>query len=138
MEMGNGPYLLGIDIGGTGSKAGVFSLDGKLKGEGYGEYSMISTLPGQAEHDAEGWWQATIMAVRKAIEGVPAEEILAIGIGCTNGLIAVDREGKPLRSAIISMICNTYCIAWPLKKYWLCASLKSPLKTSLAAWCIFF
>jgi len=99
--MGNGPYLLGIDIGGTGSKAGVFSLDGKLKGEGYGEYSMISTLPGQAEHDAEGWWQATIMAVQKAIEGVPAEEILAIGIGCTNGLIAVDREGKPLRSAIM-------------------------------------
>jgi len=36
--MGKGPYLLGIDIGGTGSKAGVFTLDGKLAGEGYGEY----------------------------------------------------------------------------------------------------
>lgn len=99
--MEKGPYLLGLDIGGTGSKAGVFTLDGKLKGEGYGEYRMISTLPGQAEHDAEGWWQATIEAVREAIKGIPVEEILAVGIGCTNGLIAVDRECKPLRSAIM-------------------------------------
>lgn len=27
-------YLLGIDIGGTGAKAGVFSLDGTLVGSG--------------------------------------------------------------------------------------------------------
>ncbi len=44
--MGQGPYLLGIDIGGTGAKAGVFTLDGKLAGTGYGEYRMISTVPG--------------------------------------------------------------------------------------------
>lgn len=66
--MSEGPYLLGIDIGGTGTKAGVFSLDGHLIGSGYGEYQMISTVPGQAEHDAELWWQATIKAVREAIQ----------------------------------------------------------------------
>lgn len=95
------PYLLGIDIGGTGAKAGLFSLDGKLVGSGYSEYSMISNLPGQAEHDAESWWQATVSAIRKAIDGIAADQILSIGIGCTNGLIAVDRQGKPLRSAIM-------------------------------------
>ena len=58
--MKQGPFLLGIDIGGTGAKAGVFTLDGKLAGTGYGEYQMISTVPGQAEHDAEAWWQATV------------------------------------------------------------------------------
>lgn len=99
--MKKGPYLLGIDIGGTGSKAGVFTLDGDLVGESYGEYKMISTLPGQAEHDADGWWQATVKAIREAVDGVPKEEILVVGIGCTNGLIAVDKEGKPLRSAIM-------------------------------------
>lgn len=95
------PYLLGIDIGGTGTKAGVFTLDGTLVGSGYGEYTMVSTLPGQAEHDAEAWWQATIEAVRDAIAGVAAEDIQAIGVGCTNGLIAVDQVGMPIRPAIM-------------------------------------
>ncbi len=99
--MNKGPYLLGIDIGGTGSKAGVFTLDGKLKGSGYSEYQMTSTVPGQAEHDAEIWWQATIQAIQDAIKYVDVNEILALGIGCTNGLIAVDKQAKPLRPAIM-------------------------------------
>jgi len=99
--MKNEPYLLGIDIGGTGTKAGLFTLDGQLVGSGYAEYQMVSTMPGQAEHDAEAWWQATIEAVRAAISRVEANNILAVGVGCTNGLIAVDRHGRPLRSAIM-------------------------------------
>jgi sugar (pentulose or hexulose) kinase len=51
--MDQGSYLLGIDIGGTGAKVGVFALDGTPVGTGYGEYRMISNVPGQAEHDAE-------------------------------------------------------------------------------------
>lgn len=99
--MKNGPYLLGIDIGGTGSKAGVFTLDGSLIGSGYGEYQMISSVPGQAEHDAEAWWQATVGAIKSAIGGLDPALIQAIGVGCTNGLIAVDREGVPIRPAIM-------------------------------------
>ena len=94
-------YLLGIDIGGTGAKAGVFTLAGALVGSGYGEYAMISTVPGQAEHDAEAWWQATILAIKQAIAGINPELITGIGIGCTNGLIAVDRQGVPMRPAIM-------------------------------------
>ena len=52
---------LGIDIGGTGAKAGVFTVDGSLVGTGYSEYQMISTVPGQAEHDAEAFCAATAM-----------------------------------------------------------------------------
>lgn len=99
--MNEGPYLLGIDIGGTGSKVGLFALDGTVVGIGYGEYRMISNVPGQAEHDAEAWWQATVQAIRKAISGISSQEILSVGIGCTNGLIAVDSQGLPLRSAIM-------------------------------------
>jgi xylulokinase len=97
----SGPYLLGIDIGGSAAKAGLFTLDGGLVQAGYGEYRMVSTLPGQAEHDAEAWWQATVKAVRQAIKGPEANEILAVGVGCTNGLIAVDHNGLPLRPAIM-------------------------------------
>jgi len=94
-------YLLGIDIGGTGAKAGVFTPAGDLVGSGYGEYDMISTVPGQAEHDAEAWWQATIQAIKDAIVDIDSEQIAGIGVGCTNGLIAVDRQGVPLRPAIM-------------------------------------
>ena len=99
--MSEGPLLLGIDIGGTGTKAGVFSLDGDLVGSGYGEYQMISTVPGQAEHDAELWWQATIKAVKESLRDVDPAHIKAIGVGCTNGLIAVDDKGRPIRPAIM-------------------------------------
>jgi xylulokinase len=94
-------YLLGIDIGGTGAKVGVFALDGTPVGTGYGEYRMVSNVPGQAEHDAESWWEATLEAIRNAVSGIDSSKILAVGVGCTNGLIAVDRQGRPLRSAIM-------------------------------------
>ena len=99
--MTQGSYLLGIDIGGTGAKVGVFTLDGDPAGTGYGEYRMISNVPGQAEHDAESWWEATLEAIRNAVSGIDSSKILAVGVGCTNGLIAVDRRGRPLRSAIM-------------------------------------
>jgi xylulokinase len=97
----SGPYLLGIDIGGTGAKAGLFTLNGELVRSGYREYRMINSLPGQAEHDAEAWWLATIEAIQRATAGVNKTEIKAIGVGCTNGLIAVDDQARPLRSAIM-------------------------------------
>jgi xylulokinase len=95
------PYLLGIDIGGTGAKAGVFTMQGGAVGSGYTEYSMISHVPGQAEHDAENWWQCTISAIRQATRAIDTQDILAIGVGCTNGLIAIDRTGRPIRPAIM-------------------------------------
>lgn len=100
-QMNDDHYLLGIDIGGTGTKAGIFTADGTLIGSGYGEYQMISTVPGQAEHDAELWWQAAVAAIKSSIRGIDASRISAIGVGCTNGLIAVDQSGKPLRPAIM-------------------------------------
>ena len=97
--MSERPLLLGIDIGGTGTKAGVFTLDGDLVGSGYGEYQMISTVPGQAEHDAELWWQATIKAVKDSLQDADPDDIKAIGVGCTNGLIAVDEKGTEAAAA---------------------------------------
>jgi len=99
--MANHHYLLGVDLGGTGCKTGVYTLDGDCLGNGYAEYVMVSKTPGQAEHDAEGWWQATIRAIRQAIAGVDPDRITAVGVGCTNGLIAVDEQGRPLRPAIM-------------------------------------
>jgi xylulokinase len=94
--------LVGIDIGGTGAKAGVFAVEsGERLGSGYVEYAMTSVVPGQAEHDAEIWWQAAVRAIREAIQGIDPSTIAGVGVSCTNGLVAVDAIGRPLRSAIM-------------------------------------
>jgi xylulokinase len=94
-------YLLGIDIGGTGIKAGLFDLYGRQVSGGYQESTMISISPGQAEQDAEAWWQSAVLAVRETLQGSLGQSVRAVGVGCTNGLIAVDQDGKPLRNAIM-------------------------------------
>lgn len=94
--------LLGLDIGGSGAKAGLFGADtGRLLGAGYVEYRMTSAVPGHAEHDAETWWQAAILAIRQAIDGCVPADIAAVGISCTNGLVAVDERARPIRPAIM-------------------------------------
>jgi xylulokinase len=96
------PVLLGLDIGGSGAKAGLFAVgSGELLGSGYVEYGMTSVVPGHAEHDAEIWWQAAILAIRQALDGVDPSTIRGVGVSCTNGLVAVDAGGRPLRSAIM-------------------------------------
>jgi xylulokinase len=94
-------YLLGIDIGGTGCKAGLMSIDGQLLRESHQEISMRNTAIGQAEQDASQWWQAALLSIVDVIKVVPAEQIAAIGISCTNGLVAVDQEINPLTPAIM-------------------------------------
>lgn len=94
-------YVLGLDIGGSGAKAGLFGDDGKSVGSGHVEYAMTSTLPGQAEQDAETWWHAAVLAIRQAINGIDPRHIAGVGVSCTNGLVAVDKQGQSLRPAIM-------------------------------------
>ena len=99
--MHKGPFILGIDIGGTGVKTGLLTLEGKITRRSYQEYRMVSNLPGQAEHDAVCWWDSTISAIRRTIEGLSPDEISSVGVSCTNGLIPVDGNGEPLGPAIM-------------------------------------
>ncbi len=96
--------LLGIDVGATGCKATLYSLDGRILCSGYAEYSMHSPRPSWVEEDADDWWQAAITSVR-AITADPAlaGTIAGVGVGCTNALVAVDAAGEPLRPAIMQL-----------------------------------
>lgn len=98
------PTLLGIDIGATGCKATLYSLDGQPLCTGYSEYRMRSPHPGWVEEDANDWWRGVIESV-SAITSRPgvADSIAGLGVGCTNALVAVDKEGRPLRPAIMQL-----------------------------------
>ena len=57
--------LLGIDVGTTGCKATLYSLEGQPLRTGYAEYPMQSPRPGWVEEDPEDWWQAVVTSVRR-------------------------------------------------------------------------
>ena len=94
-------YVAGLDIGGSRTKAVILDDSGRIVGRGYHGYPMRHRALGQAEHDAETWWIAAVNALRQALIDVPASEVDAIGVSCTNGLVAVDHHGTPLRPAIM-------------------------------------
>ncbi len=96
--------LLGIDVGATGCKATLYSLDGRILRSGYAEYGMRSPRPGWVEEDADDWWRAVIASVRAiSADAALAGTIAGVGVGCTNALVAVNAAGEPLRPAIMQL-----------------------------------
>lgn len=98
------PFLLGIDVGTTGCKAELLDVEGNTIERAYREYPLIYPRISWVEHDAEtGWWQATVDTTREILakSGIDAKDIKGVSISCTNALVAVDKEGKPLRPAIM-------------------------------------
>lgn len=107
-------YLIGIDNGGTMSKAAVFSSDGRELAAAGRNVEIISKHSGWSERDMEAMWRGTVEAIREAVAvaGISAEDIA--GIACTghgNGLYLIDAEGRPVRNAINSMDSRASAIA---------------------------
>ncbi|MHC5074717.1 MAG: FGGY-family carbohydrate kinase [Planctomycetota bacterium] len=98
-------YLMGIDNGGTVSKAAIFTLDGKEVAVAARKTETLTPQPGYAERDMENAWQATTEAISEAIKksGISADDIAAIACaGHGNGIYLIDADGKPVRGAIMS------------------------------------
>lgn len=97
-------YYLGIDIG-TSSVKTVLIDDESLRPAAYGRasYGMSTTADGWAEQSPLDWWHATVDAVRAVLRdsAVPPELVAGIGLsGQMHTLVALDREGEPVRAAI--------------------------------------
>lgn len=100
--------LLGLDIGSSSIKAAlVDDQSGKTLAMAMApdqEMSIHSPHPGWAEQDPDSWWSYTLKVLADLRSAHPIEfrDIKAIGISYQmHGLVAVDREGKPVRPSII-------------------------------------
>ncbi|NLB81933.1 MAG: hypothetical protein GX800_10085 [Clostridiaceae bacterium] len=96
-------YILGIDIGTTGTKTLLFSSDGELLGRAYREYSLTTPKVGWSEQSAEDWWQAVVETVREVCcqEDI-AQNVVAISLSTQGGtVVPVDNDGHSLRPAIV-------------------------------------
>jgi xylulokinase len=97
-------YLLGIDIGTSGTKTVLFDTQGNAVASALGEYPLYQPQIGWAEQNPEDWWSATVNTIKEVIykSGVKAEEIKGIGLsGQMHGLVLLDKNNKVLRPSII-------------------------------------
>jgi xylulokinase len=99
-------YTLAIDLGTSGPKVGLVSVEGRVLAHEFEETRVHLLANGGAEQDPDDWWQAIVQATQRLFARglVDAEQVIAIC--CTaqwSGTVAVDAAGKPLHWAIIWM-----------------------------------
>lgn len=96
-------YLLGIDVGTTGTKTMLFSEDGELMGLAYQSYPMHTPRVSYSEQDAEDWWRAVVYTVREVCrDPEAAARVAAISLSLQGGtLVVTDEQFRPLRPAIV-------------------------------------
>lgn len=97
-------YLIGIDLGTSGTKTVLFDRLGQVIAAKTVEYPMYQEKNGWAEQDPADWWNASVSTLKSVISesGVDPADIKGLGIsGQMHGLVMLDEEGKILRRSII-------------------------------------
>ena len=96
---------MGIDCGGTVSKASVFDLDGRELSSCGRTMSIINPQPDRYERDVPQVKRCTFEAIRGALQkaGISGSEIAGIGLtGQANGLYMFKKDGTPVGHGILS------------------------------------
>ena len=96
-------YLLGIDVGTTGTKTLLFSVDGKLVGQAYRGYPMHTPQIGWSEQDPLDWWNAVVQTVRElCADPEVGESVVGISLSLQGGtMVAVDENFQAVRPAMV-------------------------------------
>lgn len=91
--------LLGIDVGTSGCKIAVFTLDGEALAQTTKSYPVEYPAPGWVEQDPVLWWQAVGEGIAEALAKyrVNPKSIMAVGVdGQSWSAIPVNRSGEVL------------------------------------------
>ncbi len=97
-------YILGVDIGTSGTKTVLFSEDGVPVSSATYEYPLYTPRNGYAEQEPLDWWNAVVNGIRQVIEdsGAAPVDIKGIGLsGQMHGLVMLDGDNRVIRRSII-------------------------------------
>jgi xylulokinase len=97
-------YLLGIDIGTSGTKTLICDEDGKVLATAMAEHPISSPKPGWSEQNPQDWWTAACAATKAVMKKakLKATDISGIGLsGQMHGSVFLGDGDKPLRSALL-------------------------------------
>ena len=98
-------YLVGIDNGGTFSKAAIFDENGNQVAVASRPTVTITPKPGYKERDMDELWRVNAEAVKSAIEEskIDPKDIVGVSFsGHGKGLYMVGHDGKPSYNGILS------------------------------------
>lgn len=97
-------YLIGIDIGTSGTKTILVDEAGAVRARATEEYPLYSPKPQWSEQDPGDWWRATCATVRGVLQksGIDPREVQGIGLsGQMHGSVFLDENDQVLRPAIL-------------------------------------
>jgi xylulokinase len=109
-------YLIGVDLGTSGTKAALYQVDGKLIADASVEVPLFYPKPGVVEQENEDFYTSAASTVRACIEssGVEPKEIAAIAFDSQMaGVGSIDEEFMPAArfDSWLDMRCQPY-IEW--------------------------
>lgn len=97
-------YLLGIDLGTSGTKTVLFDQTGVEIASSTVEYPLYQPKNGWAEQNPLDWWNATIQTTKNILNTskVNPKDIVGLGLsGQMHGLVMIDKDGQVIRNAIL-------------------------------------
>ena len=138
-------YVIGLDNGGTTTKAAIFNLEGKQIAASGMRTQAITPKPGYTERDMEELWLTNCQCIKRALvkSGIDKNAVIGIAVcGHGKGLYLWGKEDRPIYNGIIS----TDGRAWKYPKKWyesgtyerlherLCQEFMACQQVSLLAW----
>ena len=97
-------YLIGLDIGTSGTKCLLCDDKGQVLASSTQEYPLYTPKPGWAEQDPADWWDAVKRGLTALFTKHPIDKKLIAGIsfsGQMHGLVALDKDLNVIRPSIL-------------------------------------
>lgn len=97
-------YVIGVDLGTSGTKTVLFDEKGTVIASATVEYPLYQPKNGYAEQEPTDWYNAAVSTIKTVLakSGVNAADIAGLGIsGQMHGLVMLDENNEVIRRSII-------------------------------------
>ena len=98
--------ILAVDLGTSGVKVALITIDGRVLGWESEPISLIVTSDGGTEQDPQQWWQAFLDASQRLIKKNKGYAKNIAAVCCSTqgeGTIPVDKDGRALMNCVLWM-----------------------------------